>query len=159
LLLRAQQDGLELSDQLGERFSANGDDLVLASELDEPVNAVATGFPSRAPRGLPLVGPHSKALIDLGDQDGPVWGHDGTMLTMMAALAPLKNFLQLKIRRAVNLIKDGIYGDRMGRTQLFYVVAHDDARGRLRLENDQIIVDWPDYSNAPERIRAEKKVK
>jgi len=159
LLLRAQQDGLELSDQLGERFSANGDDLVLASELDEPVNAVATGFPSHAPRGVPLVGPHSMALIDLGDEDGPVWVHDGTMLTMMAALAPLKNFLQLKIRRAVNLIKDGIYGDRMGRTQLFYVVAHDDARGRLRLENDQIIVDWPDYSNAPERVRAEKKVK
>ena len=51
LLLRAQQRGLELSAKLGEKFSANGDDLVFASNLDEPVNAVATGFPSQAPRG------------------------------------------------------------------------------------------------------------
>lgn len=159
LLLRAQQDGLDLSTKLGEGFSANGDDLVLAGDLGEPVNAVATGFPSNAPRGAPLVGPHSMALIDLGDEDGPVWVHDGTMLTMMAALAPLKNFLQLNVRRAVRLIRDGVYGDKMSRTQLFYVVAHDDASGRLRLQNNQVVVDWPDYSNRPERVRAEKKVR
>lgn len=159
LLLRAQQGGLDLSTKLGESFSANGDDLVLAGDLGEPVNAVATGFPSNAPRGAPLVGPHSMALIDLGDEDGPVWVHDGTMLTMMAALAPLKNFLQLNVRRAVRLIRDGVYGDKMSRTQLFYVVAHDDASGRLRLQNNQVVVDWPDYSNRPERVRAEKKVR
>ncbi len=34
LLLRAQQRGLELSAKLGENFSANGDDLVFASDLD-----------------------------------------------------------------------------------------------------------------------------
>lgn len=159
LLLRAQQSGLDLSAKLGESFSANGDDLVLAGDLDEPVNAVATGFPSNAPRGVPLVGPHSMALIDLGDEDGPLWVHDGTMLTMMAALAPLKNFLQLNVRRAVRLIRDGVYGDKMSRTQLFYVVAHDDASGRLRLQDGQVVVDWPGYSKAPERVRAEQKVK
>lgn len=159
LLLRAQRDGLNLSAKLGESFSANGDDLVLASDLDEPVNAVATGFPPQAPRGLPPVGPHSMALIDLGDEDGPVWVHDGTMLTMMAAVAPLKNFLHLNVRRAVRLVKDGVYGDTMSRTQLFYVVAHDDARGRLRLRNNHVFVDWPGYGTAPERVRAETKVK
>ena len=159
LLLRAQQRGLKLSAKLGEKFSANGDDLVLADYLPEPVNAVATGFPPQGPRGAALVGPHSLALIDLGDEHGPVWVHDGTMLTMMAALAPLEALLQLKIGDAIRLLKEGIYGDELSRTQLLYVVAQDDASGRLRLQNDHVMVDWPGYSDAPERVRAEQKVK
>ena len=159
LLLRAQQRGLELSAKLGEKFSANGDDLVFASNLEEPVNAVATGFPPQAPRGSAPVGPHSMALIDLGDEHGPLWVHDGTMLTLMAALAPLRELLRLKLGEALRQLKEGIYGDQLSRSQMLYVVAHDDASGRLRLQNDHIMVDWPSYSDAPERVRAEQKVK
>jgi cholesterol oxidase len=159
LLLRAQQRGLKLSAKLGEKFSANGDDLVIASNLEVPVHAVATGYPSQGPRGAAPVGPHSMALIDLGDEDGPLWVHDGTMLTMMAALAPLKDLLELKVGGALQLLTQGIYGDRLSRSQILYVVAHDDASGRLRLQNDHVVVDWPNYSTAPERLRAERKVK
>ena len=159
LLLRAQQRGLELSTKLGEKFSANGDDLVFADKLDQPVNAIATGFPSQAPRGTAPVGPHSMALIDLGDEHGPIWVHDGTMLALMAALAPLENLLKLKVWNALRLLKEGIYGDEMSRSQILYVVAHDDASGRLRLQNNHVVVDWPGYSDAPERVRAEQKVK
>lgn len=159
LLLRAQQRGLKLSARLGKKFSANGDDLVIASDLGEPVNAIATGFPSQGPRGAAPVGPHSMALIDLGDEHGPVWVHDGTMLTVMAALAPLKALLQLNVRGALRHLKGGIYSDEMSRTQILYIVAHDDASGQLRLQNDRVMVDWPGYSDAPERVRAEQKVK
>ena len=159
LLLRAQQRGLKLSAKLGEKFSANGDDLVIAGKLEVPVNAVATGFPPQGPRGAAPVGPHSMALIDLGDEHGPLWVHDGTMLAMMAALAPLKELLELKLGGALRLLKEGIYGDELSRAQLLYVVAHDDASGRLRLQNDHVMVDWPSYSDAPERVRAEQKVK
>ena len=99
------------------------------------------------------------ALIDLGDEHGPLWVHDGTMLTMMAALAPLENLLKLKIGNAFRLLKEGIYGDELSRSQILYVVAHDDASGRLRLQKDHVVVDWPGYSDAPERVRAEQKVK
>jgi len=159
LLLRAQQRGLKLSARLGEKFSANGDDLVVAGRLDEPVNAVATGFPPQGPPGAAPVGPHSMAMIDLSDEHGPLWVHDGTMLTMMAALAPLKELLELKVGGAFRLLKEGIYGDEMSRAQLLYIVAHDDASGRLRLQDGNVIVDWPGYSGAPERVRAEQKVK
>ena len=60
---------------------------------------------------------------------------------------------------AFRLLKQGIYGDEMSRSQILYVVAHDDASGRLRLQNDHVVVDWPGYSDAPERVRAEQKVK
>jgi cholesterol oxidase len=159
LLLRAQQRGLKLSAKLGENFSANGDDLVFASDLEVPVNAVATGFPPRGPRGAAPVGPHSMALIDLGDEHGPLWVHDGTMLTMMAALAPLKDLLKLNVVRAIRLLKQGIYGDELSRSQILYIVSHDDASGRLKLQNDNVFVDWPGYSAAPARVRAEQKVK
>ncbi len=159
LLLRAQQRGLKLSAKLGEKFSANGDDLVIASDLEVPVHAVATGYPPQGPRGALPVGPHSMALVDLGDEDGPLWVHDGTMLTMMAALAPLKDVLELKFGGALQLLAQGIFGDRLSRSQVLYVVSHDDASGRLRLQRDHVVVDWPGYSAAPERLRAERKVK
>jgi cholesterol oxidase len=159
LLLRAQQRGLALSAKLGEKFSANGDDFVFASNLDVPVHAVATGFPSQAPRGSKPVGPHSMALIDLGDEQGPVWVHDGTMLTVLAALAPLESLAHLHLGEALRLWKQGMYGDELSRSLILYVVAHDDASGRLRLQKDQVVVDWPGYSDAPERVRAEQKVK
>jgi cholesterol oxidase len=159
LLLRAQQRGLPLSAKLGERFSANGDDLVFADKLSEPVNAVATGFPPQAPRGTPPGGPHSMALIDLGDEHGPLWVHDGTMMALMAAIAPLENLLTLRIGNAFRMLKEGIYGNEQSRSQILYIVAHDDASGRLRLQKDRVVVDWPGYSNAPERVRAEQKVK
>jgi len=159
LLLRAQQRGLALSAKLGESFSANGDDMVFADAHAEPVNAIATGFPPQAPRGTAPVGPHSMALIDLGDEQGPLWVHDGTMMALMASLAPLENLLKLKVWTAFRLLKQGIYGDEMSRSQILYIVAHDDASGRVRLQNDRAIVDWPGYSSAPERVRAEQKVK
>lgn len=158
LLLRAQSRGLPLSKRLGDKFSANGDDLAFATELDEPVRAVATGFPSQAPREAVPVGPHSMAMINLGDERGPVWVHDGTMLAMMASLAPLKELLRLRFRRAFRLARGGIYGDEQSRTQIYYIVASDNAGGRLRLHKDRVIVDWPGYSEAPERRAAEKKV-
>ena len=146
LLLRAQQRGLPLSAKLGERFSANGDDLVFADKLSEPVNAIATGFPPQAPRGTPPVGPHSMALIDLGDEHGPVWVHDGTMMALMASLGPLENLLTLRIGNAFRMLKEGIYGNEHSRSQILYIVAHDDASGRLRLQKDCVVVDWPGYS-------------
>jgi len=159
LLLRAQQRGLALSAKLGEKFSANGDDLVFADKLDVPVNAIATGFPPQGPRGAAPVGPHSMALIDLGDEHGPLRVHDGTTMALMASLAPLEKLLKLKVWNALRLLKEGIYGDEMRRSQILYVVAYDDASGRLRLQNDHVVAEWPGYSNAPERVRAEQKVK
>ena len=159
ILLRAKRDGLALSDRLGRNFSANGDDLVFASELPTPVHAVATGYPSQAPRATPMVGPHSMAAIDLGDERGPMWLHDGTMLTMMAALAPFKELLRLRLARAWRMFRGGAHGDELSRTQVFYIVSHDDASGVLRLSKDQVIVDWPGYSKAPERLWAEQKAR
>ncbi|MEO1649915.1 MAG: GMC family oxidoreductase N-terminal domain-containing protein [Pseudomonadota bacterium] len=159
LLLRAQKRGLALSDRLGKGFSANGDDMVFVTELAEPVHAVATGYPSQAPRKVPLVGPHSMALIDAGDPGAPVWVHDGTMLTVMASLAPLKAMLEFRPGRLMRLARGGRYGDELARTQVYYIVSQDDGAGELKLQRDRVVVDWPDYSKAPARVEAERRVR
>jgi len=56
-------------------------------------------------------------------------------------------------------LRGGIYGDEQSRAQVYYIVGHDDAGGRLRLHKDKVFVDWPEYSNSPARVAAEKKVK
>ncbi len=99
------------------------------------------------------------ALIDLGDEHGPLWVHDGTMMALMASLAPLENLLTLRIGNAFRMLKEGIYGNEQSRSQILYIVAHDDASGSLRLQKDRVVVDWPDYSQARERVRAEQRVK
>ena len=48
------------------------------------------------------------ALIDLGNE--PVWVHDGTMLSVMAALTPLSALLTLQPGRALRIMRNGIYG-------------------------------------------------
>jgi cholesterol oxidase len=67
--------------------------------------------------------------------------------------------VELKLRSAARLLREGIYGQDLGRTQVLYVVATDDAGGRLRLHKDRVIVEWPGYSHAPDRLRVEAKVK
>lgn len=159
LLLRAKARGLALSPKLGQNFSANGDDLVFATGLDKPVHATAIGHPPQAPRDTPLIGPHSMALFNLGDEDTPIWIHDGTMMSVMAHIAPLKALLQLQFSRAWRLIKGGVYGDEQSRTLIFYIVSHDDAGGTLRLHNNHVYVDWPEFSASPSRVAAEQKAR
>ena len=159
LMMRAARQGLPLSQRLGDGFSANGDDLVIAAQLEKPVHAIATGFPPQAPPGSPVVGPHSMALIDLGDEEGPLWVHDGTMLIMMAKMGVLNDLVTFNFRSALQLFREGIWGQEMSRSQLLYIVASDDASGKLRLEKDRAVVDWPGYSNAPMRVRAEARVR
>jgi len=71
ILLRSRGQ-LQFSAQLGRKFSANGDMLVIAHDLTEPVNAVANETQDPAPprpgqRGARAIGPTITAMIDLRD--------------------------------------------------------------------------------------------
>src|SRR5262245_18648920 len=48
ILLRSRVEGLALSDQLGARFTTNGDALANAYNNDRPVNSVGVGYPAKA---------------------------------------------------------------------------------------------------------------
>lgn len=69
ILMRSQDDRTRFSDQLGRKFSANGDMLVVAHALATRVNGVAdeTQFPApgSAHNGGRAIGPTITAMIDL----------------------------------------------------------------------------------------------
>jgi len=150
ILLRSRERGLALSDQLGKGFSGNGDEMLIGRDLDAEVNAVAVGVPPRANVGP--VGPATIAVIryrDQDDQDATVLLQDGTMLPLMAMMAPLKAFAEFRWTRAVQLLREGRYRGYRSRAQVYYLVTRDSAGGELRLVRDRLVVDWPDLRKDP----------
>jgi choline dehydrogenase-like flavoprotein/pimeloyl-ACP methyl ester carboxylesterase len=70
ILMRSQVGGIKFSDQLGRKFSANGDMLVIAHDLAARVNGVADETQDPAPsnpseHGGRAIGPTITAMIDL----------------------------------------------------------------------------------------------
>ncbi len=157
ILMRSKQKGLTLSKQLGKGFSANGDDLAFGHDLPEPVNGIAVGFPSRANLEQP-VGPNAIGMISLQDNDEPrsqIKLQAGTMIPLMATLAPLKSLLLGKPVRAVKLLLSGAYKGALTRTQCFYIVGHDDAGGELTLHRNRLLLSWPSVADQPVFGKAE----
>ena len=156
ILMRSQSHGLALSAQLGKGFSANGDDLAFGHDMPDEVNGIAVGHPARARLAKP-VGPNCIGMIDLqqgDDRHSQIKLQAGTMVTLMAALAPLKSLLRGKPLRALKILFSGAYKGVLTKTQCFYIVGHDDAGGELALNGDRVLLNWPDVDKQPVFNRA-----
>ncbi|MGI9405965.1 MAG: GMC oxidoreductase [Hyphomicrobiaceae bacterium] len=160
ILLRSRQDGLSLSDRLGHGFTSNGDALATAYNNDCVVNGVGVGHPYRA--DVPPVGPAVAGLIDLRGTEQP---DDGTAIveaalpSMLAPLLPASLvpggalFGEAEDRalgdqldgigRAFKSLVTGAYRGALHNTQSFLAIGHDQANGRMVLENDRVVVTWP----------------
>lgn len=150
ILLRSKARGLALSERLGEGFSANGDDLAFLAGLDEPIGAVAIGYPTNVD-GVAPPGPNCSAQIRIRTADGTTQMllQDGTMSRAMASLAPLDALKRLRLLRFARMLHDGKHSGRRARTATFYIVGHDRSDGRVVLEADRAIVSWPDIAADP----------
>lgn len=150
ILLRSRERGLQVSDRLGKGFSGNGDEMLIGRGLDHCVNDVAVGVPPRAE--TPPVGPSTVAMIRAPEGEagnGTVVLQDGTMMPLMAMMAPLKAFTELNWARAFQMLREGPYGGHRSRTQVYYVITPDAGSGEMRLENNRVIVDWPGVKDDP----------
>jgi cholesterol oxidase len=160
ILLRSRQEGLALSDRLGERFTGNGDVLAFAYNGDLPANAVGIGHPPRS--GVAPPGPCITGAIDLRAarrlEDGMII-EEGVLPSGLAEILPatfsvasrlfgrdtdtgLIDAVQEQTRRLDSILL-GAWRGAMHNTQTFLVMAHDDGKGRLVLRGDEIQVDWP----------------
>jgi cholesterol oxidase len=150
-LLRSRERGLAVSDTLGTRFSAYGDDLAFLASLSDPILAVAIGHPPRAAPDIAPLGPNCAgqiALADAGDGE-PLLIQDGTMSAMMARLALLNALMRLKLGHALARLRDGPHAGRRARTHTFYLGAHDAGGGAIEIERDRPIVTWPGLADDP----------
>ncbi|MFC0351002.1 GMC oxidoreductase [Undibacterium danionis] len=170
IMLRSQQKGLLLSDQLGLHFSGNGDILGFGFNTTQKINGI--GFGDNQPPNKPAdrlpVGPCITSVIDMRDQakyehrmvieEGSIPGAIGKlMLPMLSTTADLmgkndaRSFMdraKQKVRAWTSLWR-GPYTGAIQNTQTYLIMSHDDSKGRMVLDaKNQLRIDWPGVGTA-----------
>jgi cholesterol oxidase len=176
ILLRSRErHRLSMSCRLGHGFTGNGDVIALAYNCAEPIGGVGSG--PRQPDPRQPVGPCITGMIDLrcGDrweqmiiQDGSIPGALSPLLpSLLGGIAaafgrPTAGASALSIPKQLtrwSRIVAGAHHGAIRRTQIFLVIAHDDAGGRMRLENDRIRVEWPGVEEQPVYKRVHERLR
>ncbi|MBZ9810311.1 MULTISPECIES: GMC family oxidoreductase N-terminal domain-containing protein [unclassified Mesorhizobium] len=153
ILMRSQIRGIKFSDQLGGKFSANGDMLVVAHDLAARVNGVADETEDPAPNIKSencgrAVGPTITAMIDLRD------GNAATDLVIqdLAVPGPLRRLFEESATTfdVLNRVADGDWAKHepnpsraddaavnpaaITNSLVLAMIGRDDAEGALALE-------------------------
>jgi cholesterol oxidase len=144
ILLRSRERGLPLSDRLGERFSANGDIIAFALGGRERVNAVGVGFPPKFVGDA--IGACVAGQIELPDGvelDRSIILQEGVLPSPLAPLLPVFFIAGGRLLGAAQSLIKGVYQGPLSHLHTFFVVSHDDAGGRITLDNGNAQVHWP----------------
>jgi cholesterol oxidase len=173
ILLRSKANGLALSDQVGERFTGNGDVLGFAYDTDHVINGVGWGH--HLPGEIPPVGPCITSVIDLrrqallddgmiiedGSPPGPIAGFLPGALAVAADLVgqEAKSGLEQEVREGARRLAswlEGSYHGAVHNTQTYLVMTHDDGAGRMFLNKDRLRIHWPRVGDQPifEKVNA-----
>ncbi|MBI3797519.1 MAG: GMC family oxidoreductase, partial [Deltaproteobacteria bacterium] len=175
ILLRSGAAGLSLSDQLGQRFTGNGDVLAFGYNNDETINGI--GFGHHQPDGREPVGPCISGIIDLRHQsqlqDGMVIEEGSLPGAISAFLPPAfaaaakfvgketeegSSHLGQKAARELDSLVRGAYHGAMQHTQTYLVMSHDDGAGRLYLDDDRLRIAWPSVGKQPSFQRVNERL-
>jgi cholesterol oxidase len=170
ILLRSQKNGLAVSERVGHNFTGNGDVLAFAYNCDEEINGIGFGTHPPAENGTvrEKVGPCITGLIDLRAkenltdgfviEEGSIAGAFAGFLPKIFAIAAavqgvdtdtgLRDLILERGRELESLVRGSYYG-AMHNTQTFLVMAHDDDKGKLHLEDDRIRISWPGVGTQP----------
>ncbi len=166
ILLRSKASGLPLSNKLGHNFTGNGDVLAFGYNCDEEIRGVGHGHMEASSRKP--VGPTITGIIDRREKsvlnEGMVI-EEGAMPGPLALFYPkilsgaakafgkdtdkgVWDFVRERTRELESLIS-GAYKGSVANTQTYLVMAHDDAAGRMTLEDDRLRVSWPKVGQQP----------
>ena len=169
ILLRSKAAGLTISDELGGRFSGNGDAIALAYNCDQRLDSVGYGnlipstAPYRAPANMPPTGATILGVIDRRDTPNV---DDGIILEEGAFPSGMARLLRVLIQAVAGLtgsetqpgfahwfherLEEGkdLFGDSregaLNRTLLFLAMGHDGSDGVVELSGDgRPVVRWP----------------
>jgi cholesterol oxidase len=171
ILLRSAGKGLRLSGALGRRFSGNGDMVGFSYNTEAEINGI--GFGKNEPEGRDRVGPCVAGLIDAREglpleeglilEEGGLPGAIGITLPPAFAAGALATGVETdrsmrargrRKRRELESTLLGPYTGAVRNTQTYLVVCHDDASGRMLLEDDRLTVSWPGVGRQPGFARA-----
>jgi cholesterol oxidase len=157
ILLRSRERGLELSDRLGEGFSANGDIIAFALGGTERVNAVGVGVPPKFVGDA--IGACVAGQIELPDPerlDHSMIIQEGVLPSALAPLLPVFFIAGGRLLGAAQSLIKGVYQGPLSHLHTFFVVSHDDAAGRIVLDNGGAQIHWPGVADQPVYARVDE---
>lgn len=166
ILLRSRQQGLSLSNQLGQHFSGNGDVLAFGYNCDREINGI--GFGDKSPGDRQPVGPCITGIIDqradapadeaMVIEEGSIPGALSPLLPAAFATAEViigqdtdRGFgdkVKELWRQATSCLF-GAYQGAVRNTQTYLVMSHDSDRGQMSLEDDRLRISWPGAGEQP----------
>jgi cholesterol oxidase len=156
ILLRSRERGLALSDRLGEGFSANGDIIAFALGGKERVNGIGVGVPPK------FVGDAIGACVagqielpDGGELERSMILQEGVLPSALAPLLPVFFIAGGRLIGAAQSLIKGVYQGPLSHLHTFFVVSHDDASGRIRLDNGSAQIHWPGVAEQPVYARVD----
>ncbi|HEX2447964.1 MAG TPA: GMC oxidoreductase [Methyloceanibacter sp.] len=156
ILLRSREQGLGLSDRLGEKFSANGDIIAFALGGRERVNGIGVGMPPKFngdPVGATVAG--QIELPDASDLDRSMIVQEGVLPSALAPLLPVFFITGGRLLGAAQSLIKGVYQGPLSHLHTFFVVSHDEATGRISLDNGSAQVHWPGVADEPVYARVD----
>ncbi len=157
ILLRSREAGLGLSDRLGEKFSANGDIIAFALGGSERVNGVGVGHPPKFVGDA--IGACVAGQIELADGevlDRSMILQEGVMPSALAPLLPVFFIAGGRLLGAAQSLIKGVYHGPLSHLHTFFVVSHDDAAGRITLDNGSAQLHWPGVTDQPVYARVDE---
>jgi cholesterol oxidase len=157
ILLRSRERGLGLSDRLGEGFSANGDIIAFALGGSERVNGIGVGHPPKFAGDA--IGACVAGQIELPDDhelDRGMIIQEGVLPSALAPLLPVFFIAGGRLLGAAQSLIKGVYQGPLSHLHTFFVVSHDDAGGRIMLDNGSAQVHWPGVADQPVYARVDE---
>lgn len=150
ILMRSRDQGLEISERVGTRFSANGDIIAFGYGVDRPVNAIGVGHPAKG--DLPAVGAAVSGQIEIDDPEvlaNELRIQEGVLPSALAPILPVLFVPNGRLMGALHSLINGVYKGPLANLQTFFAVSHDSASGRMALENGKLRIVWPEARGEP----------
>ncbi len=150
ILLRSRQQGLSVSERLGENFTANGDIIAFNYDADIPVNAIGVGHPAKVK--VEPVGASVSGHIAYSDEEvleNQLMVEEGVMPSALGPLMPVMFIPGGRLAGALKSLLRGVYAGPLARTQTYFAVSHDSGKGKIRLEKEKLVIDWPGVNDEP----------
>jgi cholesterol oxidase len=150
MLLRSREQGLELSDRLGERFSANGDIIAFGYGAKVPVDAIGVGHPPKV-EGIAVGACVSGQIeiVDEADLANSLTIQEGVLPSALAPILPVLFIPNGRLLGALKSLIAGVYKGPFAGLQTFFAVSHDASGGRMVLEDDRLALVWPGARDEP----------
>ncbi len=139
IMMRSRERGLQLSGQVGYRWSGNGDTLGFVTKTDQQVNSAGFGAYES---GGGLVGPSIQSVIRMYGKAHPA----GRILIQDGSMP----------RAYANVVGTLMRDMDLSNTMVMFGMGHDGSKGRVVLTNGEPIVDWPGAKETSYRKRMRK---